>query len=108
MDEQMSTPVIRALLLTDLCASVALVVRIGDLASAELFRSHDLLVLELQQRWHGRLIDRSDGMLLVFERPLHGIGFALDYLAELEALGQARGFALKARAGLHVGEVLLW
>lgn len=108
MDEQMSTPVIRALLLTDLCDSVALVERIGDLASAELFRSHDLLVLELQQRWHGRLIDRSDGMLLVFERALHGIGFALDYLAELEALGQARGFALKARAGLHVGEVLLW
>ena len=108
MDEQISAPVIRALLLTDLCDSVALVERIGDMASAELFRSHDLLVLELQQRWHGRLIDRSDGMLLVFERPLHGIGFALDYLAELEALGQARGFALKARAGLHVGEVLLW
>lgn len=108
MNAQISAPVIRALLLTDLCDSVSLVERIGDVASAELFRSHDLLVLELQQRWSGRLIDRSDGMLLVFERPLHGIGFALDYMAGLTALGTERQLTLKARAGLHVGEVLLW
>lgn len=108
MGEQISAPVIRTLLLTDLCDSVSLVEQIGDVAAAGLFRSHDRLVLELQQRWAGRLIDRSDGMLLVFERPLHGIGFALDYLAELETLGRARGVALQARAGLHVGEVLLW
>lgn len=108
MNEQVSTPVIRALLLTDLCDSVALVERIGDVATAGLFRSHDLLVLELQQRWSGRLIDRSDGMLLVFERPLHAIGFALDYMTGLDELGRARQLTLKARAGLHVGEVLLW
>lgn len=108
MSEQVSAPVIRALLLTDLCDSVSLVERIGDVASAGLFRSHDLLVLELQQRWSGRLIDRSDGMLLVFERPLHAIGFALDYMAGLDRLGHARQLTLKARAGLHVGEVLLW
>lgn len=108
MTQTISAPVIRALLLTDLCDSVSLVERIGDVASAELFRSHDLLVLELQQRWSGRLIDRSDGMLLVFERPLHAIGFALDYMAGLDALGRDRKLTLKARAGLHVGEVLLW
>ena len=87
MTQTISTPVIRALLLTDLCDSVSLVERIGDVASAELFRSHDLLVLELQRRWCGRLIDRSDGMLLVFERPLHAIGFALDYMAGLDGPG---------------------
>ncbi|KRG77990.1 hypothetical protein ABB30_06210 [Stenotrophomonas ginsengisoli] len=108
MTQTISAPVIRALLLTDLCDSVSLVERIGDVASAELFRSHDLLVLELQQRWSGRLIDRSDGMLLVFERPLHAIGFALDYMAGLDGLGRDRKLTLKARAGLHVGEVLLW
>ncbi len=105
---QVSAPTIRTLLLTDLCDSVALVERLGDRAAAELFRSHDLQVLQLQERWLGRLIDRSDGLLLLFERPLNAIGFAVDYQQVIARLGAAHGAELKARAGLHVGEVLLW
>jgi putative peptide modification system cyclase len=103
-------PQLRTLLLTDLCDSTGLVERQGDTAAAQLFRDHDRLVLELQQRWRGRLIDRSDGLLLLFERPLDGLGFALDYRRSLEALGQAHRIdpPLMARAGLHVGEVLVW
>ncbi len=103
-------PQLRTLLLTDLCDSTGMVERLGDGAAAQLFRDHDRLVLELQQRWRGRLIDRSDGLLLLFERPLDGLGFALDYRRGLEALGQAHHIAppLMARAGLHVGEVLVW
>ncbi|WP_238389700.1 putative peptide modification system cyclase [Pseudoxanthomonas koreensis] len=102
-------PELRTLLLTDLSDSTALVESLGDGAAAELFRDHDRLVLELQQRWRGRLIDRSDGLLLLFERPLDGLGFALDYRRGLDALGHAhRTGPLLARAGLHVGEVLLW
>lgn len=108
MSDKPSVATIRTLLLTDLCDSVSLVERIGDQAAAELFRAHDSEVLALQQRWQGRLIDRSDGLLLLFERPLHGIGFAVDYLQAIAALGKARGQVLTARAGLHVGEVLLW
>ena len=90
-----------------------LVERLGDAAAAELFREHDRLVLGLQQRWHGRLIDRSDGLLLMFERAVDGLGFALDYARGLRELGERRkvrrhGMALRARAGLHVGEVLTW
>ena len=101
---------LRTLLLTDLCDSTGLVEKLGDSAAAQLFRDHDRLVLELQQRWRGRLIDRSDGLLLLFERPLDGLGFALDYRRSLEALGQAHRIEppLMARAGLHVGEVLVW
>ena len=101
---------LRTLLLTDLCDSTGLVEKLGDSAAAQLFRDHDRLVLELQQRWRGRLIDRSDGLLLLFERPLDGLGFALDYRRSLEALGQAHRIdpPLMARAGLHVGEVLVW
>ncbi len=80
----------RTLLLTDLCDSTILVERIGDAAAAELFRAHDRLVLELQQRWHGRLIDRSDGLFLLFERPIDALGFALDYTARPARAGQAR------------------
>ncbi|UYC12456.1 putative peptide modification system cyclase [Xanthomonas sp. CFBP 8445] len=101
-------PQLRTLLLTDLCDSVALVEKLGDANAAELFKRHDSLVLELQQRWRGRLIDRSDGLLLLFERPIDGLGFALDYSRGLRDLGAQRKLDLKVRAGLHVGEVLTW
>ncbi|MDQ3057246.1 MAG: putative peptide modification system cyclase, partial [Pseudomonadota bacterium] len=101
-------PQLRTLLLTDLCDSTALVERLGDGAAADLFREHDRLVLELQQRWRGRLIDRSDGLLLLFERPIDGLGFALDYVRGLRTIGENRMLTLQARSGLHVGEVLTW
>ncbi|HEY0659761.1 MAG TPA: putative peptide modification system cyclase [Lysobacter sp.] len=103
-----SAPQLRTILLTDLCDSTSLVERLGDGPATELFRAHDHLVLQLQQQWRGRLIDRSDGMLLLFERPIDGLGFALDYASGLRGLGEARRLKLQARAGLHVGEVLTW
>ncbi len=103
-------PQVRTLLLTDLVDSTHLVERLGDAAAAALFRAHDRLVLELQQRWRGRLIDRSDGLLLLFERPIDGLAFALDYARGLRDLGREMQLnqPLQARAGLHVGEVLVW
>ncbi|MFN7136292.1 MAG: putative peptide modification system cyclase, partial [Thermomonas sp.] len=110
MDQAAHAPQVRTLLLTDLVDSTQLVERLGDAPAAALFRAHDRLVLELQQRWRGRLIDRSDGLLLLFERPIDGLGFALDYARGLRELGRQMQLKqpLQARAGLHVGEVLLW
>lgn len=105
---RITAPQVRTLLLTDLCDSTSLVERLGDAPAANLFREHDRLVLELQQRWRGRLIDRSDGLLLLFERPVDALGFALDYNRGLRELGATRNLTLQARAGLHVGEVLTW
>lgn len=99
---------LKTLVLTDLCDSVALTARIGDAAAAELFRSLDVRVLQLLQRWTGRLIDRSDGMLLLFDVPAHGLGFALDYLDLLAEVGKERELPLQARVGIHVGDVLFW
>jgi len=104
----MQSSQVRTLLFTDLCDSLQLVERIGDVAAAELFQQHDRLVLGLQQRWNGQLIDRSDGLFILFERPIDGIGFALSYQNAVDALGRERGVVLRARAGLHVGDVLLW
>lgn len=101
-------PQLRALLFTDLCDSVSLVERIGDSAAAELFQQHDRLVLSLQQQWNGHQIDRSDGLFLLFERAIDGLGFALDYQRGLKEIGKQRGIEMRARAGLHVGEVLTW
>ena len=101
-------PQMRTVLMTDLADSTALVEQLGDATAAELFRAHDELVLQLQQSWRGRLIDRSDGMLLLFERPIDGLGFVLGYHRGLEEIGVDYGVEPKARAGLHVGEVLIW
>ena len=106
--EPHGVPQLRTILLTDLVDSTALVERLGDGAAAELFRAHDRLVLRLQNEWRGRLIDRSDGLLLLFERPVDGLGFALDYARGLRELGAPHDTDIKARAGLHVGEVLSW
>ncbi|WP_115005467.1 putative peptide modification system cyclase [Xanthomonas campestris] len=106
--EAIQAPRLRTLLLTDLCDSTALVERIGDNAAAALFREHDHLVAKLQQHWRGRLIDRSDGLLLLFDRPIDGLGFALDYARGLKLLGETRDLVVRARQGLHVGEVLTW
>ena len=103
-----AVPQLRTLLLTDLCNSTELIEKLGDARSAELFQAHDRLVLELQQRWRARLIDRSDGLLLLFERAIDGLGFALDYMRGLRDLGKEHDATLQARAGLHVGEVLTW
>ena len=110
MSARADTPQVRTLLLTDLVDSTQLVEKLGDGAAADLFRAHDRTVLELQQRWRGRLIDRSDGLLLIFERPIDGLGFALDYVRGLRDLGRELQLKqpLQARAGLHVGEVLVW
>lgn len=101
-------PQLRTILLTDLVDSTALIERLGDVPASELFREHDHLVLTLQQQWRGRLIDRSDGLLLLFERPIDGLGFALDYTRGLRDIGKSRQIDLQARAGLHVGELLTW
>lgn len=101
-------PQMRALLFTDLCDSLILVERIGDAAAAELFQQHDRLVLRLQQQWNGHQIDRSDGLFLLFDRAIDALGFALDYQQQLQALGKTLRVPLRVRAGLHVGEVILW
>src|SRR5690606_41665121 len=82
-----ATPQVRTLLLTDLCDSTMVVERLGDAAAAELFRDHDRLVLCLLQHWRGRLIDRSDGLLLLFERAIDGFCFALHSARGLRGIG---------------------
>ena len=99
---------LKTLVLTDLCDSVALTARIGDAAAAELFRTLDVRALQLLQRWKGQLIDRSDGMFLLFDVPAQGLGFALDYLDALAEIGSERKLPLQARIGIHVGDVLFW
>lgn len=93
----------RALLLTDVVDSTRLTERLGDAASAELWASHDRIARDLLPRWRGCEIDKSDGMLMLFDDVADATGYALAYH---DALAH-RELPIQARAGIHFGPVTL-
>lgn len=94
---------IRALLLTDVVDSTKLSESLGDEAMAGLWAAHDRVARDLLPSYGGREIDKTDGMLLLFAAAADAVGYALAYHRALAALP----VPLKARAGLHVGPVIL-
>ena len=99
---------LRAILVCDLIDSTALVERLGDRAATDLIRQHDQLARKLMQRHEGREIDKTDGFLVLFQRPIEAVAFALEYQRELLGLARRNGQALGARVGIHVGEIMAW
>jgi adenylate cyclase len=102
-----SSPAIRTLLLCDLVASTQLVERVGDATAAELLERHDRCARDLLSTFNGREIDKSDGFLLLFERPIEAVRFALAYQAKLRELGASFEPGMASRVGIHLGEVVL-
>ena len=95
--------VIKALLLTDVVDSTRLAEKLGDSAMAEVWAAHDRVSRALLVRWRGREIDKTDGMLLLFDNCADAVGYAMEYHPALAALPTP----LAARVGLHVGPVTL-
>ena len=102
------TPMLRTVLLCDIVESTALVERLGDVRAVALLKRHDQLLRQLMELCHGQLIDKADGVLALFERPIQALDFALRYQRGLRELGTLEGLDLKARIGLHVGDVMTW
>lgn len=100
--------VLRALVLCDLVDSTALLEELGDQAAAELMRRHDRLSRALLHRHGGQEIDKTDGFLILFERPIQAVMFALNYHRALSEFEAVENVKLRARVGIHVGEVLMW
>ena len=94
---------LRALLLTDVVDSTRLSQQVGDAEMARLWAAHDRAARDLLPVWHGREIDKTDGMLLLFDEASDAVGYALAYQQALNQLAPP----LEARAGLHVGPVTL-
>lgn len=94
---------IRALLLTDVVDSTHLSTLLGDHDMARLWAAHDRVARDLLPLHGGREIDKTDGMLLLFEQAGQALAYARAYHAALAGLH----IPLKARAGLHVGPVIL-
>lgn len=103
-----TAPQLRCLVVSDLVGSTALIDRLGDTRAANLIREHDRVARQALQDHHGQEIDKTDGFLILFERPIDALAFALEYQAGMRALGEREGVSLLARVGIHVGEVLTW
>ena len=97
----MSTAGLHALLVTDVVDSTRLTEALGDAAMAGLWIAHDRIARDLLPTWRGREIDKTDGMLLLFDEVGDAVGYALAYHRALAV----RGLPFKARAGIHVGPV---
>lgn len=93
----------RALLLTDVVGSTQLSERLGDAAMADVWAEHDRAARDLLPLHSGLEIDKTDGMLLLFEKTADAVAYAMAYHRALAALA----VPLLARAGLHVGAVIL-
>ncbi|MCB1573243.1 MAG: putative peptide modification system cyclase, partial [Xanthomonadales bacterium] len=106
--QSLASSMLRTLVLCDLVDSTGLVERLGDREAAELIRKHDRLARTLADRHGGREIDKTDGFLMMFERPIQAVAFALDYQRGLRQLNAAEQTALSARVGIHVGDVVVW
>lgn len=98
---------VKTLLLSDLVDSTRLIDQLGDAGAAALFRRHDRLARDLLERHGGLEIDKSDGFLLLFDRPVQAVRFAMAYHRALEKLSKEEAVELRSRVGIHVGEVIL-
>ena len=91
-----------ALLQTDVVGSTGVVEEVGNQVASLLWAEHDRFARDLLLVWRGREIDKSDGFLLVFDSVSDAANFAIAYHDGLLDLRTP----LKARAGLHFGEVV--
>ena len=99
--------VVRTLLLTDLVDSTRLIERIGDGRASEVLAQSDRIARDLLIRFNGTEIDKTDGFLFLFERPIDAVRYALAYHTALAGLESEVDASISARAGIHLGEVVL-
>ena len=92
-----------ALLFTDVVDSTRIHQALGDAAMAQQWLVHDRVARDLLREWRGREIDKSDGLFLLFAHAADAVGYALAYHEALSRLDPP----FKARAGIHVGSVIL-
>lgn len=92
---------VHAVLLTDVVDSTRIAEAMGDEAMAAVWTAHDRSARTLLCAWHGREIDKSDGMLLLFDSARDAVGFALEFHC---ALARDK-LPIRARVGIHLGPV---
>lgn len=100
-------PIARVLFNADLVNSTSVTERVGDSAWAQLSEQHDTKAREVFSRHGGWEVDKTDGFLVVFERPIDAVRAAFDYHALFRASGALHDAGLMARVGIHFAEVII-
>lgn len=100
-------PVVKTLVLTDFVDSTNFVAALGDVKAAEIFAAHDQAARALLAEHGGQEIDKSDGFLFLFDRPIDAVRFCLAYHRLLTELSKDLPRPLEARSGIHLGEVVM-
>ena len=90
-----------AIVLLDLIGSTRFVQKVGAMKAAQWLQYHDRLARSLVYKFQGREIDRSDGFLLSFNRPIDAVNFALIYQQTIPQKTK-----LGCRIGIHWGIVV--
>lgn len=90
-----------AIVLLDLIGSTKFVQKVGAMKAARWLQYHDRLARSLVYKFQGREIDRSDGFLLSFERPIDAVNFALIYQQTIPPKTK-----LGCRIGIHWGAIV--
>ncbi len=103
----MAEPALLAIVFTDLVDSTRLVSELGDVAGAAYIAEHDECARAAMRASGGREIDKSDGFLMLFARPIDAVKFALLLHDGIAALSSRSGVHLATRVGIHLGEVYL-
>ena len=91
-----------ALLFLDIVGSTAFIERVGTVTAAKRFFKHDTLTRTLIYRYEGLEIDKTDGFMIIFDRCIDAVNFALAYHRAIP-----RRTGLNARIGIHWGEVVI-
>ena len=91
------------LVLTDVVGSTKIAATLGDERNAALWDAHDKVARELVATFDGREVERTDGILALFDDLSHGVRFALAYLAALRAIEPP----LLARVAVHRGPLVV-
>ena len=92
---------ILAIVLLDIIGSTAFVERYGARKAAEWLQYHDRLTRSLLYKFNGREIDRSDGFLLSFDRPIDAVNFCLHYQQSIP-----KKTKLQTCIGMHWGKIV--
>ena len=88
------------ILFSDIVNSTLKLSSYGDKKWKDLMDDHDRIVKEKAEKYSGQFIKNTgDGALVVFDGPIRGIKYALEFQSEIKSLG------IECRCGLHIGQI---
>ena len=98
---------VKTLVITDLVASTRMTEELGDIRASEIFGRQDRLARDMLAQYNGTEVDKTDGFLLFFDRPIEAVHFAMAYHRALDELSAEIGVVVATRVSIHLGEVVV-